>query len=163
MSSSVRVGVIGTSWYADIAHLPRIASHLRAELAAVCGRDRARADEMAQKHGASRVFTDYRAMIAEGDLDAVIVSTPDDTHYPMTMAALGAGKHVLCEKPMALNADDCVEMVEHAEQCDRQLLIAQVLPFFPEFSHALSLVNSGEYGKLLGGYFKRVISDTSQS
>ena len=115
MTDKVRVGVIGTSWYADLAHLPRIKSHSRAELAAVCGRNRERAEEMAGKYESPLVFTDYRDMIEKGHLDAVIVSTPDDLHYPMTMDALDAGLHVLCEKPMALNLAQAKEMYEKAE------------------------------------------------
>ena len=63
MTEKVRVGVIGTSWYADIAHLPRVKSHSCAELAAVCGRNRSRAEEMAYKYEIPTVFTDYRDMI----------------------------------------------------------------------------------------------------
>ena len=115
MTEKVRVGVIGTSGYADIAHLPRVKSHPGAELAAICGRNRARAEEMAGKYGIPLVFTDYRNMIEKGALDALIVSTPDDLHYPMTMDALDAGLHVLCEKPLALNRTEAKQMYEKAE------------------------------------------------
>jgi predicted dehydrogenase len=70
---------------------------------------------MAAKYEISAVYTDYRAMIQAGGLDAVVVSTPDDLHYPMTMRALDAGLHVLCEKPMALTLVQAQEMYECAE------------------------------------------------
>ena len=73
--------------------------------------------------------------------------------------ALTAGKHVLCEKPLALTPEDCDRLVDAARRADRLLLVAQVLPWFPEYTKAISIVNSGEYGRLLGGVFKRVISD----
>jgi predicted dehydrogenase len=72
---------------------------------------------------------------------------------------LAAGKHVLCEKPIALSLLDAESMRRAAERAKRLLLVAHVLPFFPEFAAALKLVQSGRYGALLGGQFKRIISD----
>ena len=115
MSEKVRVGIVGTSWWADAFHLPTLKSHPQAELAAICGRQRERAEEMARKYEVARVFTDYREMIEAGDLDALVVSTPDDSHHAITMAALDAGLHVLCEKPLALNAAHAREMYAKAE------------------------------------------------
>ena len=93
-ASSARV------WYADISHLatdqePPARDSLRSAVAT--GN---RAEEMAGKYSVPLVFTDYREMIEKGDLDALVVSVPDDLHYPMTMDALDAGLHVLCEKPL---------------------------------------------------------------
>ena len=104
MSAKVRVGVVGTSYWADDFHLPALASHPDAELTAICGRDRERASELALKHGVSQVFTDYEEMIERGGLDAVVVATPEDLHHAMVMSALRAGMHVLCEKPLALSS-----------------------------------------------------------
>src|SRR5262245_3793179 len=101
VTDTIRVGVVGTSWYADLMHLPNLASHPRAELSAICGRDRNRAQEMATKYAIPHVFTDYRDMIAQGGLQALVVAIPDDLHYLVTMDALDAGLHVLCEKPLA--------------------------------------------------------------
>ena len=101
MPEHVRVGVVGTSWWSDLFHLPLLTSHPRAEVAAICGRHRERADEMARKYGIPSVFTDYEAMIEQGGLQALVVATPDDTHHPIVMRALQAGLHVLCEKPLA--------------------------------------------------------------
>ena len=76
--------------------------------------DRARA--LAEQHGVEQVFTDYQAMIDRAGLDAVAVVTPEDLHHPMVMAALRAGLHVLCEKPMAFSAAESEEMLAAAEQ-----------------------------------------------
>ncbi|MBN1639734.1 MAG: Gfo/Idh/MocA family oxidoreductase [Anaerolineae bacterium] len=149
MRSRVRVGVIGTSWYADLAHLPRVASHPGAELAAVCGRNRARADEMAAKYGIPLVFADYRDMIATGGLDAVIVSTPDDLHYPMTMAALDAGLHVLCEKPMALDAARANEMLVAAEEAGVVHMVCFTNRWAPPYRYLKRLVDDGYVGRPL--------------
>lgn len=110
----LRVGVVGTSWWADWMHLPSLKSHPHAQISAICGRDRARADAMASKYGIRQVFTDYREMIEQADLQALIVSVPDDLHYAITMAALAAGLHVLCEKPLASTAKQAREMYETA-------------------------------------------------
>jgi predicted dehydrogenase len=115
MSTQVRVGFIGTSRYADLSHLATFKSHTQAQLAAICGRNRERAEEMATKYDIPQVFTDYQEMIERGGLDAIVVATPDYLHYPMTMAALAAGMHVLCEKPLAMTAQQAKEVADKAE------------------------------------------------
>jgi predicted dehydrogenase len=115
MPDTVRVGVVGTSWWADLMHLPNLKSHPRAQLRAICGRSRIRAQELATKYAIPQVFTDYHDLISHGNLQALIVATPDDLHYPITMAALDAGLHVLCEKPLALTAIQARAMYEKAE------------------------------------------------
>ncbi len=71
---------------------------------------------MARKYDIPFVSSDYREVIDKGDLNALLVVTPDDTHYPITMDALNAGLHVLCEKPLAFNAKQAKEMYEKAEE-----------------------------------------------
>ncbi len=115
MPEKVRVGVVGTSWFTETFHIVPLKSHPGAEVSAVCGRREDYTQEIARKHGIHQVFTDYEAMIWHGNLDAVVVSSPDDLHHPITMTALEAGKHVLCEKPLALNAAQANEMAECAE------------------------------------------------
>src|SRR5690242_8599504 len=104
MAELVRIGIVGTSWWADLLHLPSLTSHPQATIAAICGRNRERTEEMAKKYAIPLVFTDYRDMLARANLHALVISTPDDLHFPMTMDALDAGLHVLCEKPLAMNA-----------------------------------------------------------
>lgn len=147
MTDKVRVGVIGTSWYADLAHLPRVKSHPRAELAAVCGRTRERAEEMAGKYEIPSVYTDYRDMIDTGHLDAVIVSTPDDLHYPMTMKALDAGLHVLCEKPLAMNETQAKEMFVKAEDAGVKHMVCFTYRWSPVGRYVKNLVDSGYIGQ----------------
>jgi predicted dehydrogenase len=77
----------------------------------------------------------------------------------VAVRALEAGKHVLCEKPMALNAADCERMVDAARRSDRLLMIAHVLPFFPEYDWALQTIRGGQFVKVQGGAFRRVIAD----
>jgi len=127
--------------------LPSVGSHARAKLAAICGRDRGRADEMAQKYGVEQVFTDYRQMLASGQLDAVIVATPDDLHYAMTMDALESGHHVLCEKPLAGNAADARAMYEKAEARGLKHMTLFTWRWMPHFQHVRNLVKEGYIGR----------------
>jgi predicted dehydrogenase len=106
-------------------------------------------------------FEDLGRMLAECELDLVDVCLPPSLHCSAVLQALAAGKHVFCEKPMALTAPDCDRMVSTARGADRRLFVGHVLPFFPEYEFARRLAVSGEYGRLLGGSFKRVISDPS--
>ncbi len=98
-------------------------------------------------------------LAADPNVDLVDVCLPPGLHAQATIAALRAGKHVFCEKPIALSAAEAVKMCAAAEKADRLLLIGHVLPFFPEYRFAIDAARSGKYGKLLGGHFKRVISD----
>ena len=99
MVEQVRVGVVGTSGWVDMMQLPSLKSHPGAKITSICGRNRDRAEEMAQKYAIPSVFTDYREMIDEAELNALVVSAPDDLPYPITMQPLAAGLHVFCEKP----------------------------------------------------------------
>jgi predicted dehydrogenase len=102
---------------------------------------------------------DYRPVMADRGIDAVVVATPSVHHCEIVLAAAAAGKHVLCEKPIALKTADADRMVQAAQRAGRLLMIAHVLPFFPEYRFAYRAITSGKYGALLGGHFKRIISD----
>ncbi len=104
-------------------------------------------------------YARFEEMLADPSIDLIDICLPPDMHAKCSIEALRAGKHVLVEKPMALTAAECQRMVKAAEQSKRQLLVGQVLPFFAEYVHARKLIDSGKHGRLLGGSFKRVISD----
>jgi predicted dehydrogenase len=104
-------------------------------------------------------YAEVDEMLADPSLDLIDVCLPPSLHADITIAALKAGKHVFCEKPIALKAADGRRMVEAAERCGKLLLIGHVLPFFPEFNFACKIIQSGKYGKIRGGHFTRMISD----
>lgn len=104
-------------------------------------------------------YSAWQDLIRDPSIDLVDITLPTALHADVAVAALDAGKHVLCEKPMALVLADCRRMTRAADRAGRMLLAAHVLPFFPEYAWALRTIRSGRFGRLLGGSFKRVISD----
>ena len=106
-------------------------------------------------------YRDLDEMIADPRVDLIDVTLPPAMHADVTVRALRQGKDVFCEKPMALAPSDCKRMWNAAERSGQHLMIGHVLPFFPEYAWALKTIRSGKYGRLLGGSFRRVISDPS--
>jgi len=146
MTERIRIGVIGTSWYSGFL-LSCLATCEDAEIAAICGRTRSRAEEMAAKYPSAQVYTDYNEMIRNGRLDGVIVASPDDLHYPMVMAALKAKLHVLCEKPMALTVAHAQQMFEAAEEAGVKHLIEFTVRWMPHSRYLHQLVQEGYFGQ----------------
>ncbi len=104
-------------------------------------------------------FTSLEDMLASTELDLLDVTLPPSLHADATVTGLRAGKHVFCEKPMSLRLDECERMSAAAREANRHLYVGHVLPFFPEYAWAYEAVQSGRYGALRGGAFRRVISD----
>jgi predicted dehydrogenase len=148
MAGQIQIGVVGTSWWADAAHLPLFKADSRVEITAICGRNRERAQEMATKYDIHTVYTDYREMIAKGGLQAIVISTPDDEHYAMTMAALDAGLHVLCEKPLALNAGDAKAMYEKAKASGLRHMTFFTYRWMPHYRYMRELIQQNVLGRI---------------
>ncbi len=104
-------------------------------------------------------YTSIDEMLADDSLDMIDVTLPPALHAEVVIKALRSEKHVFCEKPMALNIRDCDRMTAAARQAQKLLFIGHVLPYFPEYAWALKAIGSGKYGKILGGSFRRVISE----
>jgi predicted dehydrogenase len=167
----IRVGIAGIGFMGMIHYLAY--RKIRGvKVAALCEQDAARLagdwrtikgnfgpqGEMMDLSGIAR-YADLDEMIADPNLDAIDCCLPPSWHAKATIAALKAGKHVFCEKPIALQPADANRMVQAAQQSGKLLLIGHVLPFFPEYRFAYQAITGGKYGRLLGGHFKRVISD----
>ena len=103
-------------------------------------------------------YHDFDAMLADPHVDLIDVCVPNDAHGRLAIRALKAGKHVLVEKPIALDPAEANDMVAAAEAAGKQLMVGHVLPFFPEFAFALEAVRSGRYGSLRAAHLMRVIS-----
>jgi predicted dehydrogenase len=153
MTEQLRIGVIGTSWWADLQHLPHFAADTRVQVVAICGRNRERAQAMATNYDIPHIFTDYREMIAQGGLQAIVISTPDDEHLPMTMAALDAELHVLCEKPLARNTDQARQMYERAEAQGVRHMTYFTWRWMPHYRYLRELIRQGVLGRLYHAQF----------
>jgi predicted dehydrogenase len=108
-------------------------------------------------------YAEIDQLLGDPTIDVVDVCLPTDRHADVAIAALDAGKHVLVEKSIALAVKDADRMIAAARRARRHLLVAHVLPFFPEFAFARQAVQSGKYGRLLAAHFKRVISKPTWS
>jgi predicted dehydrogenase len=111
----VRLGIIGAGGFAN-THMQFLSQMKDVEVVAFCRRDEAALGEMQKKWGVKRGFTDYRKMLEMTGLDAVDIITPTDSHHRIALDAIAAGKHVLCDKPLAMNAQQSREMLQAAEK-----------------------------------------------
>ncbi|HAC18401.1 MAG TPA: gfo/Idh/MocA family oxidoreductase, partial [Dehalococcoidia bacterium] len=96
----IRVGILGAGAWADSAHIPGWNRDPRCEVVVVCDVDKTRAQLMASKHGVSEWSGDWQSVISRTDIDVIDIVTPSSTHLELASAAIEAGKHVLCEKPV---------------------------------------------------------------
>jgi predicted dehydrogenase len=104
-----------------------------------------------------RAYPSLAEMLEDPEIDLIDICSPPHAHAAAIEAALAAGKHVLCEKPLALNAGDALRLARLAADSGRRLLVAHVLPFLPEFAFLLQAQRDGRYGRLLTARFRRVI------
>jgi len=111
----IRVAVLGTGAFAETCHVPGLQSHPQAEVRAIYGRRKERAQYLADRFNIPIVSTDYEELLSRRDIDAVTIVTPNVFHAKQACLALGSGKHVFCEKPLATNLADAWEMVRVAE------------------------------------------------
>ncbi len=167
----IRVGIAGIG-FMGMTHYLTYQKIRGVKVAALCEQDAKRlagnwrsikgnfgpAGEVMDLSGVAR-YADLDEMIADATLDLIDCCLPPAAHAAVTIAALKAGKHVFCEKPIALRPADAARMVDAAEKAGKLLMIGHVLPFFPEYKFAYDAISGGRYGRLLGGHFKRVISD----
>jgi len=165
-----RIGLVGIGFMGMIHFLA--ARKLKdAKVVALCSRDQKKLEgdwrsiqgnfgprgEMMDLSGIKK-YASLDEMLADKEIDLVDVCNPTHLHPQTALKALKAGKHVLVEKAIALEAKDADAMVAAARQAGKLLMVAHVLPFFPEFAYAAKAIRGGAYGKLLGGHFKRIIS-----
>jgi predicted dehydrogenase len=144
--SPLRMGILGAARIAPAA-LVRPARKLpEVEVVAVAARDPRRARKFASRHGIPRVHADYDALLADPDVDAVYNPLPNGLHCRWTIRALEAGKHVLCEKPLASNAEEAQLMAEVAERTGRELVEAFHWRYHPLAGRMKEIVDGGALG-----------------
>lgn len=143
----VRVGIIGVR--IGQAHLKGYNKVPEAEVVALCDLDAAKAQQVANDTGVpdAAIFTDYRKMLEEAELDAVSVCLPNFLHRPVSLDCLQAGKHIICEKPLAITGADAQAIADAAVAANKKCMVAQVNRFRPDSIHLRNLIASGELGR----------------
>jgi len=142
----LNIGIIGLQM--GYSHLVACEQMPGVAVTAACDTDPARLDAVVGEKRVAVFAADYRALVARDDLDIIIVATPDHLHEEHTVAALRAGKHVLCEKPMAPSLEACRRMLEAAQAAGRTLMIGHVARFTPVFRTLKAMADRGELGDL---------------
>jgi predicted dehydrogenase len=146
MSTPLRIGVLGAANITPMALL-RPAKHVpEAAVTAVAARDVSRARSFAGKYGIARVHDSYAALLADPEIDAIYNPLPNGLHAEWTIRALEAGKHVLCEKPLASNAAEAQEMAYAAVRSDRRLIEAFHWRYHPLAARMRAVIDSGALG-----------------
>ncbi|HEX2055725.1 MAG TPA: Gfo/Idh/MocA family oxidoreductase [Nitrospiraceae bacterium] len=143
----LRIGVIGTGSFAEVCHVPGLQSHPQAEVVVLCGRRHAHTAAMAERLGIPQVCTDYREVCAREDIDAVTVATPNAMHARQVMAALAAGKHVLCEKPLGVSVSEALEMTHAAEESHKVHQVAFTYRYLYGVRELKRRLMSGDVGE----------------
>ena len=152
-----RFGVIGAGLWGE-AHAEVYATHPWAELAAVCDSDRSRAERVAKRFGAPRVYTDYREMVKDPGVDAVAVATPDFAHRDPVVAAAKAGKHVHSEKPLATSREDAEAIAAAVRASGVTYMVDFHARWNPPFAIARKNIEEGTLGRIMSAYFR--LNDT---
>ncbi len=143
-----RIGIIGCGKIAQVRHIPEYAENPYAELAGFYDLNTQRAAELAAQYG-GKAYESAEAMLADPAIDAVSVCVANHAHAPITIAALKAGKHVLCEKPMATTLEECEEMVRTAHEAGKFLMIGHNQRLAKAHAVAKELIDQGMIGRII--------------
>lgn len=144
--AKARIGIIGTGWWATDTHIPALLAHPNAELVALCDSDKGRLHAAATRYEVDHTYTDAGQMLAETQLDGVVIVSSNASHYAAAKACLLANLHVMLEKPMTIYAADARELVELAEQQGKELIVGYPFNFAPYAVRAREVIASGELG-----------------
>ncbi|WP_233095959.1 Gfo/Idh/MocA family protein [Alicyclobacillus sp. SO9] len=151
----IRWGILGAARIAEGELIPAIKQASNAELVAVASRDAAKGQAYAEKNGIGKVYSSYEDLLDSPDIDAVYIPLPNHLHAKWSIEAAKRGKHVLCEKPAALTADETRAMVEAANQHSVLWMEAFMYQFHPQWQRVGEIIDSGEIGdvKLIEAHF----------
>lgn len=131
---------------------PALVETDNSDLIAGCDLDQDRAGRLAERLGADRAYGDYDLALAESGADAVYIATPQSTHIKLSLAALQAGKHLLCEKPLGLNGAECLQLLEAARQSNCVTSCSNYRRLSEQYKITQAMLRRGEIGKLTGGW-----------
>ncbi|MCD8921119.1 Gfo/Idh/MocA family protein [Staphylococcus gallinarum] len=150
----LNIGIIGCGGIANGKHLPSLEKISEASLVAFCDIDKAKAQLAAETYGSddSKVYEDYRDLLADKTIDIVHICTPNNTHKSITVDALDAGRHVMCEKPMAKTTDEAREMINAAKRNKKKLTIGYQNRFRGDSQYLRKVTQRGDLGEI---YFSK--------
>lgn len=150
MSTILRVAIIGCGGIANGKHMPALSENPNTKMVAFCDIELHKAEEAKQKFGSDDavVYTDYKQLLQDASIDVIHVCTPNDSHAYITIDALEAGKHVMCEKPMAKTAAEAREMVAAAKRTGKKLSIGYNNRFRPDSQQLKAICDADELGEI---------------
>ena len=143
----VKIGVIGAGSISDV-HLASYANHPDVEIAAVCDLNESRAKEKAEKYGAGKTYTDYRELLRDPEIAGVSICTWNNTHAPIAIDALNAGKHVLVEKPLSKTLDEAFRIQEAVRGSGKVLQVGFVRRYASNTNILKKFIDDGELGEI---------------
>ena len=141
-----RVGLIGLGFGSEF--IPIYQAHPKAEVAAICQRTKSRLDEIGDRFGIATRYTDFREVLTDPNVDFVHINSPIPDHAPQTVAALKAGKHVMCTVPMATTLDEAREIVGLVRETGLKYMMAETVVYSREYLFIKELYDKGELGKI---------------
>ena len=144
----IKIGLIGCGSISHLIHIPGLKISPGVALLSACDSSLDSARSTAEKYGFAKVTSDYQDVLQDAEIDAVVIATPNDLHRPISLAAIRAGKHILCEKPLGLNLAECDEMVMEAQKSWKVNMVSFVYRFTPAIRYMKYLVDSGALGEI---------------
>ncbi|OIJ22269.1 oxidoreductase [Anaerobacillus alkalidiazotrophicus] len=150
MAKKLKVAIIGCGGIAKGKHMPSLAKLETVEMVAFCDKELQRAEEAAIKYGTedAKVYEDYQELLKDKAIDVIHVCTPNSSHCEISIASLEAGKHVMCEKPMAKTAEEARKMIEAAKRTGKKLTIGYQNRFRPDSQYLHKVTSSGDLGEV---------------
>ena len=150
MEKKIRIGIIGCGGIANGKHMPSLQKITQCEMVAFCDIIVDRAEAAAKKFGTpdAKVYEDYKELLKDETIDVVHVCTPNRSHSFITVDALEAGKHVMCEKPMAINSVEAKKMLDAAERTGKKLTIGYQSRFRDDSAYLKAAADDGELGEI---------------
>jgi predicted dehydrogenase len=144
----IRYGVLSTAQIARNAHIPAAQEATNSEIVALSSRSKVKADKWAAELGIPKAYGSYDQLLADPEVDAVINPLPNSMHCEWTVKAAEAGKHILCEKPLAVTVDEAQRMIDAAQANDVLLMEGFTQHFLPHLEYARQVLDAGEIGDL---------------
>ncbi len=150
MEKTIKIGIIGCGGIANSKHMPSLKKVANCEMVAFCDIISERAEKAAKKFGTAdaKWYVDYKELLKDAEIDVVHICTPNRSHSFITVDALEAGKHVMCEKPMAINSEEAKKMLDAAERTGKKLTIGYQSRFRPDSEYIKAEAENGTFGEI---------------